>query len=166
MKRLTLVRHAKSSWKDDQLSDFQRPLNKRGRDDAPMMGKRLARRKICPQVIVSSPATRALTTAEAILEALNMSGKDLQKDASIYEATVGDLLALIHVLDQHFDHVMLVGHNPGFTYLSTYLSDTRIYNIPTCGVFCMDFDVHSWVDVAAGLGVPVFYDYPKNPDAD
>lgn len=164
MKRLTLVRHAKSSWKDRSLRDFDRPLNKRGKHDAPMMGERLAKAKVKPDLIVSSPAQRALKTARVIADAIGYPRKQISEQKSIYEASHAALLELVQRFDDTFQHVMLFGHNPAFTYLANSLIREHIENVPTCGIVCIDFDVSSWADIGSDKGQLVFFDYPKNPN--
>jgi len=164
MKRLTLVRHAKSSWKDRSLSDFDRPLNKRGKHDAPMMGERLAKLNIIPDQIVSSPAKRALKTAQVIAATIGYPKKKIQENHAIYEADRHSLLRIVQEFEDAFRHVMLFGHNPAFTYLANDFIREHIENMPTCGIVCIDFDVSSWADIRPGTGRLVFFDYPKNPN--
>ena len=161
MKVLTLVRHAKSSWKDANLSDLDRPLNKRGRRDAPMMGGRLAERDYFPDVIVSSSAVRALATAEAIAEEIGYPRSEIVVDERIYGADVTDWLEVIHTLGDAWDRAMCIGHNPGLTDLVNYLADDQIGNVPTCGIVDLVFDVDSWTLVGRIDPVGVDFDYPK-----
>jgi phosphohistidine phosphatase len=163
MKRLTLVRHAKSSWKDPELADFDRPLSKRGKQDAPLMGKRLAGRDLRPELIVSSPARRARKTAKLIARELDLADERLVLEAKIYEAEPAVLLEVVRGLDDRWEHVLLVGHNPGLTELGNLLADCGIENIPTCGALCLDFDADDWKSLGPKSGTLVFYDYPKKP---
>jgi len=162
MKRLTLVRHAKSSWKDAELADFERPLTKRGKHDAPLMGKRLAARGLRPELIVSSPARRARKTAKLIAKELDLPEDRVVFEAEIYEAEPEVLLEIVHRLDDRCEQVLLVGHNPGFTELGNLLAGCDIENIPTCGVLGIDFAVGCWKEIGPGSGTMAFYDYPKN----
>ena len=162
MKRLYLIRHAKSSWDDPDLADFERPLNKRGKEEAPAMGKRLKKSKVQPDLILSSPAKRALKTTKIIAKELDFPKKQTVTDEAIYEAGVSALLNVIRNIDDAFQQVLLCGHNPGLTDLAQYLTNVRIDNIPTCGVFCIDFDLQSWKKVTEGKGIFVFFDYPKH----
>ena len=161
MKRLYLIRHAKSSWDDPDLADYERPLNKRGKEEAPMMGKRLKKSKVQPDLILSSPAKRALKTAKIIAKELDFPKKRIVTDEAIYEAGVPALLSVIRNIDDAFQQVLFCGHNPGLTDLAQSLTNVQIDNIPTCGVFCLDFDLPSWKEVADGKGIFVFFDYPK-----
>lgn len=161
MKRLYLVRHAKSSWKHPDLSDFDRPLNKRGKRDAPLMGEYLKKNHVTPELIISSPAKRALKTAKIIAKKIGFSSKNIVTDQSIYLADVPTLLTTIRQMEDSLKTVMLFGHNPGLTLLANYLTGQQIENIPTCGIFCVDFGVNSWREVEAGGGSVVFFHYPK-----
>ena len=161
MKIVTLLRHAKSSWKEPQLNDIERPLNKRGRRDVPLMGKRLARRGFKPQLIISSPAVRAVTTAEGIATAIAYEVAQISIDELIYEASSDALLKILHSQDDRHQHVMLTGHNPGLTELLELLAQSGISNIPTCGIATLEFQVDRWRDVKAGEGELLNYDFPK-----
>lgn len=161
MKRLYLIRHAKSSWEDSDLSDIERPLNTRGKRDAPFMGKHLKEMKVSPDLIVSSPAKRALKTAKIIAKEIGFPKKDIETDESIYLASVSTLLHVIQNIEGSYQQVMLFGHNPGFTELAEYLTNQQFDNIPTCGIVCMDFDIKSWKEVGEGKGMLVSFDYPK-----
>lgn len=162
MKRLYLIRHAKSSWGNPDLDDHERPLNARGKRDAPEMGKRLKKSGVKPDLIVSSSAKRALKTAKIIAQELGYPKAGIVVEEAIYESeSMASLLAVIRQFDDAHNHVFMLGHNPAFTMLSRLLSDHQVENIPTGGVFCMDFDIASWQQVAAGKGKLVFFDYPK-----
>ena len=153
-KILYIARHAKSSWKDMSLSDFERPLNTRGKRDAPFMANHLKEKGITPDLILSSPAKRAKKTAKHYHEAL---GGELRFDESIYESSTMNLYTLVKEAFQSVDNIMIVGHNPGFSALNDMLSDKSIYNIPTAAVVGIEFkDV-----VAAHKGKQVFFEYPK-----
>ena len=162
MKRLFLVRHAKSSWKHQGLTDFERPLNKRGQRDAPEMGARLAGKEIVLDLMVSSRATRAITTARVIAEKIGYATSKIVENETIYASRWSGLMGVVQDLPNELDTVMLVGHNPGFTELAEDLTGARIDNMPTCAVVCADFDVTSWCDLAKGGGEMVYFDYPKN----
>lgn len=148
MKTLFLVRHAKSSRDDPQLTDKERPLNDRGRRDAPRMGVRLAKDGVKPDLIVSSPAVRALTTAELIAKELDYTVDDIAVDNRLYAATTDQLLAVIREHGEKPKHLMLVGHNPEFTALASSLS-SDIADMPTCAVAEFRLDIRSWADVGA-----------------
>lgn len=160
-KVLYLVRHAKSSWANPDLSDRMRPLNERGQRDAPRMGKRLAKRIERPQLIVSSPALRALTTANLIAQALGYGPEDIHIDEQIYTFNAADLADSVRRFDSQLDRIMLVGHNPAVTRLVNDLSDANIDNIPTGGVVTLELDVASWRDIGQGNGRMLDFDFPK-----
>jgi len=135
-KTLYIARHAKSSWDDMTLSDFERPLNKRGERDAPFMAQLLKAKSIQADLILSSPANRAMTTAKFYHETL---GGELRFDERIYEATAMGLFYLAQEMFEKYNSVMIVGHNPGLTELNDMLCDSAIYNIPTAAVIGIEF---------------------------
>ena len=161
MRTLYLIRHAKSSWKHEGLRDFERPLNGRGKRDAPFMGRQLNKQSILPDQLISSPAKRAITTAKLIATEIGYPEKQIIENQSIYEASVEDLVQVVKSIDDTIGTAMLVGHNPGMTYFANFLSGCEVDNLPTCAVFCMDFKIKSWADVEEGKGVFKLFDYPK-----
>jgi phosphohistidine phosphatase len=161
MKILTLIRHAKSSWDDSALPDKDRPLNKRGLRDAPAMGKRLAKHGVRPDLILSSPATRALTTAEAIAEQIGYPSQAIVVNDRLYISSAGELLAVVRKLDNALERVMLFGHNPGLTDLADQLSSDKIDNIPTCGVVQLTFDIDAWTSIGTDKAAHVEVDSPR-----
>jgi len=162
MLKLFLLRHAKSSWDDIALLDIERPLGNRGLKDAPQMGKYFAKKHKKPHIIISSPARRARETAELFADAIEYKIEKILYDQHIYEAPLDELMHVIYGIEDAFERVMLVGHNPGFTNLANYLTEgVNIDNIPTCGLFGVEFDVKSWKKVEAKKGKFLFFDYPK-----
>lgn len=162
MKTLYLIRHAKSSWDNPSLSDFARPLNKRGKNDAPFMGAVLMSKNIVPDQIISSSANRAISTARAIAEKVNFNTNDIIEDEKIYHADIIELLKVINALNNEWNTVFLFGHNPGFTYLAEYLSGEHYGSIPTTGIAGFQFEIEDWNAVSKNSGVNIFFDYPKN----
>ena len=148
MKTLVLVRHAKSSWKDASLADRDRPLNRRGKHDAPEMGRRLADLVGTPDLIVSSPATRAMATARIIAEAVGYAVDEIREDERIYQAGPAEILDVIRSLQDERDRVFLFGHNPGLTELVNELSEPPVENVPTCGVVVLRLATERWADVS------------------
>jgi phosphohistidine phosphatase len=146
LKTLFLIRHAKSSWEDTALPDKDRPLSGRGRRDVPKMGKRLAKRDVKPDLILSSPARRALTTAEIIAKKLDYKRKDIVVEDRLYSGAVHDLLNVIHKLGDELERVMLFGHNPELTDLAQRLS-SEITHMPTCAVAEFMFSAKSWSNI-------------------
>lgn len=161
MKTLYLVRHAKSSWKYPQLDDFERPLNKRGRKNAPFMGSILKELDVSPDLIVSSPANRAAMTARIIAAALDYPLEDICYSETMYEFGEKALIDVVKEIDDEVNQAMVVGHNPATNGLANYIGDQPIGNIPTCGVFCIELDIASWSNIKAHCGKAKFFEYPK-----
>jgi len=136
MKKLTLIRHAKSDWGDISLDDHDRPLNKRGLRDAPFMAELMLEKKWLPQAFFSSTAERAIITTSLFLKAIDSSENIvLETDADIYLADPITLMSVIQAFPNNFTHIALVGHNPGLTELTNYfMEDGYIDNLPTCGI--------------------------------
>jgi phosphohistidine phosphatase len=160
MKTLFLIRHAKSSWDDLALADRDRPLNDRGKRDAPMVGKRLAKRRVKLDLILSSPATRALATAEIIAKKLDYKRSKIVVDDRLYAVEVEELLDVIRHLDDKTERVMLIGHNPELTELARRLS-SKITHLPTCAVAEFTFSAKSWTRIGKDEPAKVALEYPK-----
>jgi phosphohistidine phosphatase len=161
MKTLTLVRHAKSSWKHSDLSDRERPLNKRGERDAPMMGQRIVAAGIRPSLIISSPAVRAWTTAKIVANEIGYPREFLQREDSLYLASLDNILDILVAQDSEFNNVMVVGHNPGLTIFANYLSPGITDNLPTAGVVSLSFEQEDWNLYTAPKTELLCYDTPK-----
>lgn len=161
-KNLIVVRHAKSDWGNLGLKDFDRPLNPRGLSIAPEMGKRLYQKNILPDAIVSSPALRAITTAELIANEIGLPANKITLNPNIYEANELQLLSVVNKFDSEFNLVALFGHNSGLTDFVNYLTNSNIYNLPSCGMVLITFDTDDWATVSGATGELVWYDYPKN----
>lgn len=151
MKRLILIRHAKSDWEDSGLKDFDRPLNSRGHRVAPRMGLFLKENGIQPEKIFTSTAVRALTTTEYISEQLGLEDDVIEND-ELYHASARKLLAEITGADNSLNAIAFVGHNPDFTYFIEYVTGEEIGNLPTCGVAVIDFEFDSWEMVSEKTG--------------
>ncbi|MDH4021224.1 MAG: histidine phosphatase family protein [Xanthomonadales bacterium] len=162
-KMLYLVRHAKSSWSDSSLSDRDRPLNKRGRRSAPDMGRRLAAQNQLPDLIISSPAKRANSTARKIAKEVGYDRSKIVTDENMYFSGTGSMLEMLENVDDRYDSVMIVGHNPAMTTLMNMLSGSSVDNMPTCAVALIDFPIMSWSDLHSADGQLLTYDFPKNP---
>ena len=159
MKKLYIIRHAKSSWKDLMLSDFERPLNKRGNSDAPLMGKVLKKRGIFPHAILSSPANRAKTTAEIIAKEINFH-QPIIYNKNIYEASALTLESVLTSLDDNYEIVFIFGHNPGLNMLvERFVKFDE--NIPTCGVVELEFDCKKWSEISSDNADLISFDFPK-----
>ena len=161
MKTLILIRHAKSSWENRNISDFERSLNDRGKRDAPFMADILKKKKIKIDLILSSPAVRAFKTAKIFARELEIEEKEIIINENIYEAGRKDLLKVLMETNDSINNLMLFGHNPGLTYLSNYLCDYETDNIPTCGIVCMQLDFDSWKYLGSKSCNFIFFEYPK-----
>lgn len=160
MRQLILIRHAKSSWSNPSLDDFDRPLNKRGKRDAPFMAKLLSEKKIYPDIIISSPAKRTKLTAFEFAERLGIGSDDIQWNNKLYLASLTTLLKILKQLDNNIKTVFLVGHNPGLTDLQNFLCKEEIDNIPTCGIVSMKSD-KKWSEISSKDFKLDFFEYPK-----
>lgn len=159
MKTLYLLRHAKSSWGDSSLRDFDRSLNDRGRASAPLIGKHLASENVSDPLVICSPALRTRETAELVLHHANLRVEP-HFDDRIYEASRRDLLQVISEIDDHRRVAILIGHNPGMEELMAFLTgETR--HMPTCTLAKIVFDVGSWKDVKANDGTLESFVTPK-----
>jgi phosphohistidine phosphatase len=164
MKTLIVVRHAKSSWDNPGLSDFDRPLNERGERDAPRMAKRFKEKEITINAMVSSPAVRAFTTCRVFAGVLGFPDERIKTSKDLYHAGDEMILNLVRGLkDQPMENdvVMIFGHNPGLTEFVNNLVEEDIDNVPTTGVVCCKLNVERWRDVKSGCGEMEFFDYPK-----
>lgn len=164
MKTLYLVRHAKSSWKDATLSDRERPLNKRGKRDAPRMAQYLAQQVSCPDIFVSSPSRRTQDTAVSFLHAYDHLKVDLVLAEDLFHGYENDITRVISGLDASSQSAMLFIHNPGITDYVNQLTHARIPNIPTCGVAGIQLDTNDWSEVDKCPAQLLFYYYPKGLD--
>jgi phosphohistidine phosphatase len=162
MKTLYLIRHAKSSRSYPELEDFERPLTKRGRKSAMLMGTILKKLKAAPDLVISSPANRAAMTARMIAEAIDYPLDKIQYSETIYLADETVLVQLIKNMNNSVNQAMLIGHNPGLTGLANTISDQPINNIPTGGVCCMDLKITSWKGIREHGGKLRFFEFPKN----
>lgn len=162
MKRLTLVRHAKSDWDDPALHDHERPLNARGQRDAPAMGRRFAAECATRPRLVASSARRAWSTACCFAEALSMDESMIIREPRIYEATPGTLLALVNAFDDHERHVLMFGHNPGFSDFARLLAPVPFTEMPTAAICDLEFDAMRWGEIGPGDGRLLRYLYPKD----
>ncbi len=161
MRTLYLIRHAKSSWDNPGLRDFNRPLNDRGLRDAPRMAQLLANRGVRPDLLVSSPAKRALTTAQFFAAAFQYADAAIQREESIYESLPHDLLRLISQLPDEARTVLLFGHNPTFTEVANRFSEELIENVPTCGIVQIESSADRWNTLFEGNAKVMSCFFPK-----
>lgn len=160
------MRHAKSSWDNVEMDDFDRPLNERGEKDAPYMAKVLKHRAVVPDRLITSPANRALSTCIAFAKILDFEKKKIISVPNLYHAGADTILRVLTSLPEHKgdkeDVVLLFGHNPGITEFANDLLNVSIDNIPTCGVVEATLSIDSWNEISFGCGTMDSFDYPKN----
>jgi phosphohistidine phosphatase len=161
MRSILLVRHAKSSWGNPAMADFDRPLNDRGNRDAPIMAKRLLEKDITIDLFVSSPALRALTTAKYFHEAYKAKKENLIQIPGLYHASVNEFNRVIDQMDDQFHCIAIFSHNPGITEMVNSLNVAKVDNMPTCAVFGVRADIKSWTDFQDAAKQFWFFDYPK-----
>jgi len=161
VKTLTILRHAKSSWDDADLVDFDRPLNARGNRDAPTMGQRMQVAGIRPSLIISSPAARAWTTARIVANELTYPLEFLQRERDLYHAGTETLFDVISRQDEGFNSIVVVGHNPGLTDLANKLIPGLTSNLPTAGYVSVLVDTETWELRGRKSADLIEFDYPK-----
>jgi phosphohistidine phosphatase len=162
MKTLLIIRHAKSSWDDASVSDFDRPLNDRGKRDAPAMAKRLIKAGIAIDRFVSSPAKRARQTAELFVREYDGKGNTIRFIPELYHATQPVFEAVVDNLGDDDDTVAIFSHNPGITvFVNSLTNAVQLDNMPTCAVFVVNSDVKHWKDFRSSGPRFRFLDYPK-----
>lgn len=161
-KTILLVRHAKSDWGDASLSDFDRPLNERGKSDAPVMAHRLLDKNIFIDAFISSPANRARRTARIFAKEYKRDKDDIIIRDELYAAPENVFYDVILTADNKFKSIAIFSHNPGLTDFANLLTDTRIDNIPTCGIFAIKADCGNWKNFKEADKKFWFFDYPKN----
>src|SRR3989454_8020462 len=145
MKSVLLLRHAKSSWKHPELADHDRPLNKRGKRDAPLIGRLLKKKGLVPDIIISSTAIRARSTAEAVAKASGYKG-EIVLDKSLYAAGPDAYFSVIQDLSNEYVRALIIGHNPGLEELVEMLTG-EIHLMPTCSLAHVKFHVDKWSDI-------------------
>ncbi|MFN4285794.1 MAG: SixA phosphatase family protein [Lacibacter sp.] len=159
-KILLLVRHAKSSWAEPGLADFDRPLNDRGKRDAPEMAQRLLQKKLIPDLLVTSTAKRARSTCKAFAEVLHV--KQVQQTDDLYLAGVDAFEQVVAALPDSANTVALFAHNPGITAYANTLTNVRVDDMPTCAIYAVEAACDSWRDFSAAEKRFLFFDYPKS----
>ena len=150
MKRLTLMRHANAQWKDPQISDFDRPLNRRGLSEAEAMSRRLIELKLIPTIVLTSSARRAQQTADIVARELRVPPRNTRTDESLYLAPAADILRLIQTTGPRIPHLMIIGHNPGITEVANLLAPTSHVELATAAMCSLTFDARTWAEVKPG----------------
>ncbi|SJZ66774.1 SixA phosphatase family protein [Sediminibacterium ginsengisoli] len=161
MKHLLLIRHAKSSWSNSNLGDFDRDLNDRGRRDAPVMAQRLTEHHIQPDALVSSTALRAMQTAIFFARTFHKTEQDIMRMPELYHAPPPVFYKVISELPSSVNTAAVFAHNPGITAFVNELTATRIDDMPTCAVFGVKVHADTWADFAEAEKTFWFFDYPK-----
>jgi len=162
-RRLTLVRHAKSDWSDRSLDDFDRPLNARGERDAPEMAGRVLAAGLVPTLMITSPARRALTTAQVFADAFGCPRSRIRLADEAYLASPGELLDVVRSEGGRERHIMLFGHNPGISGFGAWLTgEDSLGEVPTCAVTSLEVPISHWKDLEFGTARRDFYDFPKS----
>lgn len=161
MKTVFFVRHAKSSWENPSLADIDRPLNKRGMYDGPMMAEILKQKELVPALLLVSPAKRTQITAKYFSKAFSIPDHNVLVKNQIYGAFPDDLLKIIHAVDSKIESIMLFGHNPTLTNLANRFSEEYIDNVPTCGIVKITANIKDWADFTYTKGKLLYHIYPK-----
>lgn len=160
MKTLFLIRHAKSSWDNPDLNDIDRPLNERGRRDAPLMARRMSSNWSSPDGIFCSSALRARETAN-IMNQFWWKDREIVIDGKLYEESASSILSIIAQKNDEFKSLAFVFHNPTITYLSNVLASLSIPNVPTCGIVTLKSPANTWGSLEPGKCELVDFDFPK-----
>ncbi len=161
MKSVYLIRHAKSDWGVD-VDDFNRPLNERGKRDAPIMAKRLKIRNVKIDAFVASPAKRALKTARIFAAEFGLESERILLRPELYMAPAQTFHSVLESLDDQWKSVIIFSHNNGITEFANSLGIVRIDNMPTCSIFAFSSDADTWGKIRIGVNKFEFFDYPKN----
>lgn len=161
MKTLYIIRHAKSSWDDPNLTDFDRPLNNRGKSDAKMMAEIFANQVKSVGAFVSSTAKRAVKTTNQFIERDDLSYNTIEYTDLLYHASAQKIADVIAGQENQNDSIAIVGHNPGLTDFANEFGNVTIDNLPTTGILAFAFDIEKWENVLSGDGKLLFFEYPK-----
>ncbi len=159
-KKILLVRHAKAEAESQGQSDFDRELTSTGLSQSYEMGKILAAENISLQLIISSSSSRTKSTAETLAQLTSYPLDKVLFSEEAYNGSMRNLMEIINNLSNEIESVMLVGHNPGISYLSEYLTHESIGDMPTCGIVNVKFENIRWKEISAGSGKLVWFKYP------
>jgi phosphohistidine phosphatase len=161
VKRLTLMRHADAQWKDPEVDDFARPLNRRGTNEAEAIARRLQELTLVPDLIMTSPARRAAQTAEIITRELTLLPRTIRYEEPLYLAGAQEILKLVRDIGPRVAHLLLIGHNPGISEAAHILSPrSEMEGLATGGLCTMTFDIEQWTAIAPGLVQSSSYETP------
>ncbi len=163
MKSLYIIRHAKSSWGDFTTPDFERPLNERGKKDAPVMAGRLVNNKVKIDVFISSPAKRALKTCKAFCNEYDYDENDIVLIDELYHASVEVFYKTVSGIADKYNTAAVFSHNPGITeFVNSLGSSVKVDNMPTCGIYAVSVDAEHWGEFKQAIKTFLLFDYPKN----
>jgi phosphohistidine phosphatase len=160
-KELFIVRHAKSTWDYEDISDVDRPLKLSGIRSAYEMARRLKINRYVPEYIISSPANRALHTASIFLNVFEIPYDKFRIEPALYSESAGDILEIIKSLPSTLKKVMIFGHNPDFSELVRFFAKQPILELPTCGVMIFKFDCKEWNNISRENLKSEYLDFPK-----
>lgn len=161
MKKLYLIRHAKSGWKEAGKTDHERALNHRGIKDAPFMANLLKSKGIKPDLILTSDAVRARTTAQLMAPVFGYPPEEILSESSLYLAGAHEILREVNLIDDKAECCFLVAHNPGISGFTSYITGSQGVDMPTCAVCGVEFDAVSWSDIKPASGKLFLYEFPK-----
>ena len=161
MKTLYILRHAKSSWEQSELRDFERPLAERGLRDIKIMGQRFSQHQRSVECIITSPAVRTKTTALLFAREIGFPEDDISANPELYFAGATMFLKAASLIDEDFQSAMLVGHNPAITEFVNDICNAGIDNIPTCGLVELRLPIEQWSAVEYGKAELIDFDFPK-----
>lgn len=161
MKKLIIVRHCKSSWSDMSLSDFDRPLNNRGMNDGDLMSGKLLENLSSVDLLLSSSSNRTVLTSKFFIDKININ--KIKYEDELYHADYKTIINKLKKVDNIINKLMVIGHNPGLTYLVNYFSNIRLFNLPTTGIVIFDFIIDNWkeIDKIKDLN-PSWIKFPKD----
>jgi len=161
LKRLSLMRHANAQWKDPQLTDFDRPLNRRGTAEAEAIARRLLELKLVPIAVLTSSARRAQQAAEIATREWGLSSRSVRREESLYLAPAAEILRIVHETGPRIPHLLILGHNPGITEVARQLAPTaNLPNLSTAAVCSLTFDIDSWTEVSSAKLRDVLHEIP------
>lgn len=162
MKKLLLIRHAKASWDNPDQSDFERPLTSQGEIDVHGMAQQLKEQQITPDLIITSNAVRALSTAQILAEEFQYAAEKIVSNPHIYSGGVEDLVSIVKTIDSKLNNIFFIGHNPSLTLLGHYLCEGTRVTIATCGVLGIGFKMKKWEEAVATEGNFLIYFHPHH----
>jgi phosphohistidine phosphatase len=160
-KTVLMIRHAKSSWDMSGQPDFDRPLNERGKLDAPVMAKRMLDKGIAIDAFISSTAKRAFSTAKRFAKVYKVAEENIIPVPDLYHASTKDFYKAISETDNRYNHIAVFSHNPGITEFVNELTNTQIDEMPTCAIFAIKMTINNWNEFKSATKEYWFFDYPK-----